>query len=152
MKLCACVPQPYHGFSDCTITVVLLVGVVTDQTWSPFLILRSGGGRRFPRSRDTHCGINNYLLSFSCRVHFNMPRVVFKITTIRTDFDIQKKTMKKPNLSVFACCLLLRGNLCRFTMRLCQLNQTLDEDKWGQKLYTCTDMKKTPRLAHRRAH
>ena len=52
-----------------------------NRSWSLCLILGPGGGSRMPE-RDAHNRIHNYLWSSSCSVHFNVPRVVFKITTI----------------------------------------------------------------------
>ena len=69
-----------------------------NRTWSLFLILGlRGGWTELPR-RNTHSGINNYLQSSSCGVHFSVPRVVFKLTTIDRPWYPEKNTVL-----VFGC-------------------------------------------------
>ena len=115
-----------------------------NRTCSPFFILGRGGGWSLPR-RDTHTGIlNNCLKSSSCNVQFNVPRIVFKITTI----GIQKK----PCVCVW---LLVRSSEVGVPFHYAHMplkTDTRQKDKWRQKLYTCTDMMKTLRHAHRHAH
>ena len=99
--------------------------VVTDRTWTSFLILGSGGaGRRLPR-RDTHSGINNYLWSFSCSVHFSILRVD-GVQNHYTDPDRPWYPEKREKKTQPVCVWLLSApqrSVCRFTMHLCQLNQ-----------------------------
>ena len=65
-----------------------------------------------------------------------------------TDLDIQKKTC-------VCVWLLVRSSEVGVPFHYAHIplkTDTRQKDKWRQKLYTCTDMTKTLRHTHRRAH
>ena len=95
-----------------------------NRTYGPFLILGSGAGWRLPR-RDTHNGIHKSQLSlvffmqcaFQCssrcvQNHYNRPTLVSR---------------KNTPVLVFGCFSAPQRYVCRFTMHLCHLKQTLDK-------------------------
>ena len=81
-------------------------------SWAHSSSLGLAGGWRLPR-RDmrTHNGINKDLKSSSCSEHFNVPHVVFKITTMDR-LGIQRKPC------VFGCLLALQSRVM-YAVSLC---------------------------------
>ena len=119
-----------------------------NRTCGPFLILGSRGGWRLPR-RDTRTGIHNCLWSTSCGVPFNVKFLALCSKSLQsTDLAIQKKTC-------VCVWLLVRSSEvgAPFHYALMPLKtDTRQKISGDRSWYTCTNMTKTLRHAHKRAH